>query len=290
MDMSVGVSMNVGTKQAKQVKTLSVENVSFVYDDGLVAIEDISFVVNYGEKVAILGPNGAGKTTLLHLIAGLKKAHKGKIIYDDFVVSEKMKKSDRARLGILFQDPDDQLFLPTVFEDVAFAPANIGLEKDEIEKRVNESLKRMCISHLSQRRPHELSYGEKKKVAIAGILAHSPDLLLLDEPTASLDTYGKNELLKIFSNLPQTMLIATHDIEWVLSIADRAIVMNKKLIADLPIQKLFETSEILENAKLQPHELARTFILLREKDIVKVRKIPKNAEEAVEIIKNAIKG
>ncbi|MEM2899854.1 MAG: ABC transporter ATP-binding protein [Thermoplasmata archaeon] len=274
--------MNVNKKDEK---ILSVENLSFGYADVVLAIDNISFSVNYGEKVAILGPNGAGKTTLLHLLAGLKNATKGKVVYDGIIVSEKMKKRERARIGILFQDPDDQLFLPTVFEDVSFAPKNLGLDKNEVENRVNDALKKMGILHLSDRRPHELSYGEKKKVAIAGILAHKPDLLLLDEPTAGLDALGKNELLKILSTFPQTMLIATHDIEWAASIAHRAIVMNKKLIADVPLNGLFESEDIFKKANLLPHELARTFMLLRDEDIIKISNIPKNADEAVVIIK-----
>ncbi len=275
--------------QGKVSSMLVVEKVGFEYARGILALEDVSFTLKKCEKVALFGPNGAGKTTMLHIIAGLKTAKAGRVIYDGAVVSEKMRKSIRARIGLLFQDPDDQLFLPTVMEDVSFGPANLGLEKKDIEERATHALEKMGITHLSHRAPHDLSEGEKKKAAIAGVLALSPDVLLLDEPTSSLDASGKTELSRILASLPQTMLIATHDIEWALGIAERAIVLDKKLVADVAIERLFDSPEVLSKARLSIPELEKLFITLREKGKIEVKKIPRNSDEAYSILEQCIK-
>ncbi len=207
-----------------------VENVRYRYPDGTEALKGVSFEVERGEKVAIVGRNGSGKTTLLMAICGLIKFD-GRI--EVCGVDVRDEKRIRKIVGMVFQNPDDQVFLTTVFDDIAFGPKNLGM--DDVEGRVKRVLRLLGIEHLRNRNPSNLSGGEKKKVAIAGILAMDPEVLLVDEPTACLDHEGICEIFNILeelSSLGKTIVIATHDLEFATSWADRILVMDGGTIVD----------------------------------------------------------
>ncbi|MDD5502515.1 MAG: ABC transporter ATP-binding protein [Candidatus Thermoplasmatota archaeon] len=189
------------------------ENVSYKYDDGILALDGASIEIKEGERIALIGPNGAGKSTLLTLIAGLKKQCGGKM-------------KIQGKTGIVFQDPDDQIFMPRVWDDVAFGPINQGIPNEQIEERVNWALESVGMQGFEERAPHHLSFGERKRVAIAGILAMKPNVLLLDEPTANLDPRGVRELWNLLLGLGGTQIIATHDMG-IAAKCDRIIIIHK---------------------------------------------------------------
>lgn len=203
---------------------LEVQNLSFVYPDGRQALQDISFYVEEGENFCILGANGAGKSTLLLLLAGLMEGE-GSIKLFGKPLSEYGKRL-WEHIGILFQEPDDQLFMPSVFEDIAFGLRNRGIAGDLLEERVNDVMKSLEISHLSSYHPHHLSLGEKRRVALAGLLALNVKILLLDEPTLALDGRARRGIISILSSLPTTKIIATHDLSLAESLCHRGIVLD----------------------------------------------------------------
>lgn len=192
---------------------IRLEDVSYRYEDGNLALDGIRIEIKEGERIALIGPNGAGKSTLLALIAGMKKPWRGKMEIN-------------GRAGIVFQDPDDQIFMPRVWDDVAFGPINQGVPKQETEERVKWALESVRMNGFEDRAPHHLSYGERKRVSIAGILAMNPDVLLLDEPTANLDPRGVRELWYLLLGLGGTQIIATHDLS-IAAKCDRTIIIHK---------------------------------------------------------------
>jgi cobalt/nickel transport system ATP-binding protein len=195
------------------------------YPNGRIALDGVDLDVRQGERVAVLGPNGAGKTTLmLHLNALLTGT--GELEVAGLRVGRDDVHELRARVGLVFQDPDDQLFMPTVREDVAFGPLNQGLERDEAERRVDEALAVVRMSGAADRAPHELSMGERRRVAIATVLATRPRLLVLDEPSANLDPRARRELLEVLKTLPGTMLVVTHDLPFAAELCDRAVILD----------------------------------------------------------------
>jgi cobalt/nickel transport system ATP-binding protein len=242
------------------VRPLEIADLGFSYEDGTVALKNISLSLDRGEKVAIVGPNGAGKSTLLHLIAGFRMPFAGKVLIDGETLTESNADSLRRRVGLLFQEPDDQIFMPTVEEDVAFGPRN--LKQDAIEKRVEKGLRSAGIEHLAKRRPHKLSHGMKKRVAIAGIIAMDPDTLLLDEPTSGLDPRARSDLIKLLKGLDRTMLIATHDLEAAAEIVDRAIVLNIEILKEGTMRDLVKSRDVLEQAGLDIPPVSKLFRVL----------------------------
>jgi cobalt/nickel transport system ATP-binding protein len=218
------------------------ENVSYAYAGRFPALCEVSLSIGAGEKVALLGPNGSGKSTVLRMMDGLLFPDSGSVCYMGSELTEEYLRGEanrafRSKVGLLFQNPEIQLFSPTVWEDVMFGPAQLGLEKSEAKKRVEESLAQLNIEGLKDRAPHELSIGEKKRVAIAGILALNPDVLLLDEPTAGLDPRSCRALIDIIlaaGDSGKTIITATHDLHLVDEIADRAYVFgeDKRAIAE----------------------------------------------------------
>ena len=205
--------------------TVHARGLSYAYPNGRVALESIDLEVGHGERVAILGPNGAGKTTLmLHLNALLTGT--GELDVAGLRVGSGDVHELRARVGLVFQDPDDQLFMPTVAEDVAFGPLNMGLARDEVERRVAEALATVRMTGAAERAPHELSMGERRRVAIATVLATRPRLLVLDEPSANLDPRARRELLELLEALPGTMLVVTHDLPFAAELCDRAVILD----------------------------------------------------------------
>ena len=242
------------------MRPLEIESLGFSYEDGTVALENVSLSLERGEKVAIVGPNGAGKSTLLHLIAGFRMPFTGKVLIDSQTLTESSADELRKMVGLLFQDPDDQIFMPTVEEDVAFGPRNLRL--DDIDGRVSRSLRSAGVETLAKRKPHKLSYGMKKRVAIAGVMAMDPNILLLDEPTSGLDPRARSELIKLLKGMDRSMLIATHDLEAAAEIVDRAVVLNVGILMEGTMRDLVMSRDVLERAGLEIPPVSKLFSVL----------------------------
>lgn len=257
---------------------LEMHDVGFVYEDGTVALSAVSVSLGQGEKVAVVGPNGAGKSTLLHLIAGFRMPFTGEVRVCGRTLDKHNSDLVRKDLGIVFQDPDDQLFMPTVEEDVAFGPRNLGL--DDIDGRVSRALKSADIERLAKRRPHRLSYGMKKRVAIAGILAMDPKVLLLDEPTSSLDPRSRSDLIRLLKGMDRTMLIATHDLEAAAEIVDRAVVLNVEAVMQGTMRELVMASDVIQRAGLEIPPVSRLFNVLNAMGYP-VEALPVSMDQAV---------
>lgn len=211
---------------------IEIENLSFAYPDGKQALHDISLTVMPGEKTALMGANGAGKSTLLLHLNGILEG-RGKIRVDGLDMKKENIGKIRALVGIVFQNPDDQLFSPTVFEDVAYGPAYQGLEKRVVAERVRQALSAVHMGDYASRNPYHLSGGEKKRIAIATVLSMQPSILVLDEPTAGLDPRARRELIALLQELPQTMIIASHDLGLVEQLTPRVVILNQgKIVTD----------------------------------------------------------
>ncbi len=242
------------------MNALEVSHLSFAYPDGLRAIRDVSFCVAEGECVALIGPNGAGKSTLLLHLNGLlpeePSAAPNVFVFGEPVAKETFS-NVRKTVGLLFQDPDDQLFCPTVFEDVAFGPVQFGLNGRPLEDRVRESLAQVDLHGYERRSPQHLSRGEKRRVCLAGILACEPRVLVLDEPTSELDPRGKRELKRLLGQIHSTKIIATHDLELVVELCDRAILLDHgEIIATGPSRQLLSDDNLmLDHGLEKPHIL-----------------------------------
>jgi cobalt/nickel transport system ATP-binding protein len=239
---------------------LSVSSLWYRYPDGNEALCDVTFALAPGERVALIGPNGAGKSTLLLHLNGLlpdRPAQAPAIFVDGLPLTEANLREIRKRVGLLFQDPDDQLFCPTVWEDVAFGPQQLGLREPALSRLVDLSLSRVGLAGFDQRAPHHLSRGEKRRVCIAGLLACDARLLVLDEPTSDLDPRGRRELLRLLTRLPVAQLIATHDLEFVVEACPRTIVLDGgRIIADGPSASLLNDEQLmLAHGLERPHIL-----------------------------------
>ena len=224
---------------------VSVEGLRFSYPDGRVALKGVSLSIAAGEKVALVGHNGAGKSTLLLSLIGILRGE-GVVRVNGLELSDGNVRRIRAQVGLVFQDPNDQLFSPTVFDDVAFGPLHMGLPEDEVVARAEAALEQVGMSDFAQRMPHHLSLGEKKRVSVATVLSMDPVLLALDEPSAGLDPPVRRELIALLRKLPHSLLMASHDLDLVRAVADRAIVMAQGLIvADIRSDELSEHEHLL---------------------------------------------
>ncbi len=213
-------------------KAIDINHFSYKYPDNTVALMDITLSIEHGEKIALIGPNGAGKSTLLLAIGGFIKGD-GKILINGLEVCKKNLKKIRTMLGCCLEDPDDQLFMPTLFDDVAFGPLNMGLDSKQIKTRVANALETVGLAKMADKAPHHLSAGQKRAAAIATVLSMSPEIITLDEPTGSLDPRHRDKLIKLLGGLSQTLIIATCDMNFAAALADRAVLMdNGKVIAD----------------------------------------------------------
>jgi cobalt/nickel transport system ATP-binding protein len=257
---------------------IRLSGISYEYEDGILAIDNLDMEIPEGECVAILGPNGAGKSTLLKIMAGLLTPTKGKV---SIFGKDVTKKNASHQVGIVFQDPDDQIFMPRVWDDIAFGPINLGLGKEEVERRVEKAMQVSGIEGFDDRVPHHLSYGEKKRVAMAGILAMEPKILLLDEPTANLDPEGRAAIMTFIKGLGCTVVLATHDIEAVAAMADRIIVLDGKVLAQGDTREILANRPLLESAGLEMPVIARLFSELKASGYP-VDKVPLTVGEAVE--------
>lgn len=248
-------------------EAITVRDLSYMYSDGTRALEDVNMAVYEGERVAIVGPNGAGKTTLLLHLNGILRGSDGQVeVFGKSV--EKVKREDVIKeVGIVFQDPDDQLFMPTLFDDLAFGPINLGLNEEEVRGRVERALLTLRLSGYENRCPHHLSYGEKKKASLAAVMSMEPRILVLDEPTANLDPRSRAELVGIVKELNEregiTIVTATHDVNAVPALADRVYVLNKKIIAEGTPRKIFADVELLQENHLEVPEVYKLFEVLR---------------------------
>ena len=271
---------------------IELEDVSYTYPDGTDALNRISIRIDEGESAAIAGPNGAGKSTLLLIMAGLVAPSSGevrifgrKIGKKDIGRAESM--SDiRKRIGIVFQDADTQLFSATVYDDVAFGPMHLGIGEDEVDEMVKSTLKFLGITHLSERHPYDLSGGEKRKAAIATALVSSPDVLLLDEPTADLDPKNRREFVELLKKVKEdgkTIVIATHEMDILPEVVERMIVLNGEIAREGSIGEVMLDEKLLERANLDVPVVTRLFKLLKNSD-----DIPLTVEEAIGRIKEMV--
>ncbi|GAB3037488.1 putative ABC transporter ATP-binding protein [Nocardioides flavus (ex Wang et al. 2016)] len=214
---------------------LDVRDLAFAYPDGHQALFGVDLHVHRGERVALLGPNGAGKTTLVLHLNGILTAGRGSVSVSGLQVAKEHLQEIRRRVGIVFQDPDDQLFLGTVRQDVAFGPANLGLKGAALEQRVMEALDRVGMADFADRPPHHLSYGQRRRVAVATVLAMEPEVLVLDEPSSNLDPASRRELAEILRGLDVTVLMVTHDLPYALELCPRSVVLSEGgVVADRP--------------------------------------------------------
>jgi cobalt/nickel transport system ATP-binding protein len=226
--------------------TLLVENLSFSYPDGQMALRNVSLRIGCGEKVALVGPNGAGKSTLILHFNGILNGQ-GQVHVAGLPVTRSNLPIIRAKVGLVFQNPDDQLFSPTVFEDVAFGPLHMGLPEDEVRARVARALGQVSMSHYAERLSHHLSVGEKKRIAIATVLSMEPEILVLDEPSAGLDPRARRGLITLLRDLPLTMLVSTHDMLMARELFPRMVIMDEgRIVADGPTEWLMNDAGLLE--------------------------------------------
>ena len=225
---------------------IGIRNLRFAYPDGVQALRGIDLSIAAGEKVALLGPNGAGKTTLLLHLNGTLRG-KGDIQIMGQPLSNGKLKHFRAQVGLVFENPDDQLFSPTVFDDVAFGPLYMGLPKEEVLERVRLALEQVGMAGFEERLPHHLSLGQKKRIAIATVLSMSPAILVLDEPFSSLDPSGRRELMYLLQALPQTMIVSTHHIPIIRRLFPRTVVMDDGcIVADGDTETILADTALLE--------------------------------------------
>ncbi len=231
---------------------VQVDDLHYNYPDGTKALQGASFRITHGESVAVVGANGAGKSTLLLHLNGYLSPQQGTVRIGDYPLTKETLPGVRRTVGMVFQDPDDQLFMPTVHEDVAFGPLNLGLPIKEVEERVTAALERVGANGLRDRAPYHLSGGEKRAVAIATVLAMSPDILVMDEPSSNLDPAARRRLINLLLSFQHTKIIATHDLDMVVDLCPRTIVFHQgKIAADGPTEAIFEDGALLESCGLE---------------------------------------
>ncbi len=231
---------------------VEVKELEYFYPDGTPALRGVSFRITHGESVAIVGANGAGKSTLLLHLNGYLVARTGAVRIGDMPLNKKTLFHVRQTVGMVFQDPDDQLFLPTVYDDVAFGPLNLGLPPEEIEARVADALSVVGDSHLSDRPPYRLSGGEKRAAAIATVLSMAPSILVMDEPTSNLDPKARRKLIELLGRFEHTKIIATHDLDMAFDLCERTIILKDGTVAaDGPTREILQNEELLASSGLE---------------------------------------
>ncbi|MGI8511911.1 MAG: energy-coupling factor ABC transporter ATP-binding protein [Solirubrobacteraceae bacterium] len=224
---------------------LHTDGLTYRYPNGQRGLDGVVLHIEHGERVALLGPNGAGKTTLMLHLNGLLRGA-GELEVASLAVNDENMKQLRARVGVVFQDPDDQLFMPTVREDVAFGPMNMGLSLEEANRRVHESLASVRMEGTAERAPYQLSMGERRRVAVATVLAMDPQLLVLDEPSANLDPRARRELLDVLEPIDRTQILATHDLPMAAEMCERAVILTAgRIVADGHCEEILGDAELL---------------------------------------------
>ena len=273
---------------------LSVDIRSFQYPDGTKALTDISLQIRRGEFVGLLGSNGSGKTTLLKAMDGLVKDYEGRVQLDNADVRKLLPKEIYRKVGLVFQNPDDQLFAPTVFEDVAFGPINMGFAGDEVDNRVKAALKDVDMEVSAKKSIHNLSFGQKKRICIAGLLAMGHEILLLDEPTAGLDPMGEYKMMDLLTRLNRekgvTVVMATHSVDLVPLFLDRLFILSKgRIVRGGPPEEVFTAPEEMAQVKLRLPQIAELIYRLKREDNMPFDKIPLTIGEARREILRAFK-
>ncbi|MBI5804454.1 ABC transporter ATP-binding protein [candidate division TA06 bacterium] len=224
----------------------------YAYPDGHQALNGISFRIHHGESVGVIGANGAGKSTLLMLLNGILTPSRGEVIIGEVKLNKDTINMIRQRLGMVFQNPDDQLFMTTVFDDVAFGPRNLKLDETQVKQRVTSALEQVGIVQLKDRAPFHLSAGEKRAAAIASVLSMSPDILILDEPTSSLDPRSRRRLMDTLKGFAHTKIITSHDLDMVLELCQRTIIIKDgRIISDGPTKDIITDKKLMEEAGLE---------------------------------------
>jgi cobalt/nickel transport system ATP-binding protein len=235
--------------------SLQISNLAFAYPDGNQALFGVNLTIKKGERVALLGPNGAGKTTLVMHMNGIHPTMQGEVRVAGELVDVKNKeslKSIRSKVGIVFQDPDDQLFMPTVGEDIAFGPYNMGLRGDELNAVVDEALTQVGMLEFKDRAPHHLSFGQRRRVAVATVLAMKPEILVMDEPSSNLDPASRRELADVVRSLDVTIVMVTHDLPYAMELCERSVILSGGVIvADADTEKILKDSALLAANRLE---------------------------------------
>ena len=235
--------------------SLQISNLAFAYPDGNQALFGVNLTINKGERVALLGPNGAGKTTLVMHMNGIHPTMQGEVRVAGELVDVKNKdslKSIRSKVGIVFQDPDDQLFMPTVGEDIAFGPFNMGIRGDELNAVVDEALTQVGMLEFKDRAPHHLSFGQRRRVAVATVLAMKPEILVMDEPSSNLDPASRRELADVVRSLDVTIVMVTHDLPYAMELCERSVILSGGVIvADADTEEILKDSALLAANRLE---------------------------------------
>jgi cobalt/nickel transport system ATP-binding protein len=238
-------------------KIVTARNLDYIYPDGTQALKAIDLDIFKGESVGLIGPNGAGKSTLLLHLNGILKGRQGSVEVLGMKVEEKNLIKIRQKVAIVFQQPDDQLFMPTVFDDVAFGPINMGYPANEVRRAVARALGLVGVSGYEKRSPHHLSLGEKKRIAIATVLSMSPEILVIDEPTSNLDPRGKWSLISVLKGLPGTKVVASHDLELVKAVCQRVVILDQgRVVADGTTENIMADKPLLAAHGLAKAEAA----------------------------------
>ena len=235
------------SKPAAANPAIEFAGVSHTYPDGTTALANVSLVIRPGERVALLGPNGAGKSTLILHTNGILRATAGSVRVAGTAVSDETVREVRAKVGLVFQDPDDQLFMTTVYDDVAFGPLNLRLEQGEVDQRVHEALHAVGLADTATRPAQHLSFGQRKRIALATVLSMRPDILVLDEPTSNLDPRARRSMVELLVVLGSTLLVATHDMDLAWNLCDRALVLDGgRIVADGPARDILGDAALLD--------------------------------------------
>ncbi|MGV8174124.1 MAG: energy-coupling factor ABC transporter ATP-binding protein [Methanothrix sp.] len=269
---------------------VEVDGLSYTYSDGTSALDGISFSIMQGESVALLGPNGAGKSTLLLHLNGLLRG-RGCVRILDREICEESLNWVRSQVGMVFQDPDDQLFMPSLREDVAFGPLNMGLSEEEAQKRVDWALKSVGLLGLSEKSPHHLSFGQKKRAAFAAVLSMKPMVMVLDEPTSNLDPRSRKEMISLIRRLQSngtTIITATHDVDLVPFLADRILLLDRKIEADGSVQQILCERDLMDKLGLEMPILTDLFVTMREEGLFSGA-IPLTGDGAISAIRKICK-
>ena len=233
------------------MKMIEFQNVSFSYENGRPVVEDLSFSIGKGETVGLIGANGAGKSTIMKLLLGLVTGE-GKITVDGLPMEKRNLPAIRQKIGFVLQDSDNQMFMPTVYEDMIFGPRNYGLSKEETERRVDEVLRQLGLQDLKHRYNHKISGGEKRMAAIATILVMEPETILMDEPSTALDPVNRRTIINTINTLPQTKLIASHDLDMILDTCQRVILLSRgKIVADGAAERILRDQALLEANRME---------------------------------------
>ncbi len=233
-------------------KIIRVRNLDYIYPDGTKALKGMDLDIFKGESVGLIGPNGAGKSTLLLHLNGILKGPQGSVEILGMKVEEKDLIKIRQKVAIVFQQPDDQLFMPTVFDDVAFGPINAGYSKEKVKGKVKEALKEVRMEDCEKRCSHHLSFGEKKRISLATVLSMQPEILILDEPTSNLDPRARRHLIKLLKNLNLTRIVAGHDLELILDICPRVILLDEgKIVANGNTREVLSNKSLMESHGLE---------------------------------------